>query len=175
MVSTKRSSERERAASGARRIRWRLPGMAGLLVGGLGMVVAATPAHAALPVCNATTGDITACCKITGPAKNVSGMYNFTGTVNATAGGDCIQIAAPGVELNLNNNSLEGSNPTAPVGIGIHVLATAPGALVNGGADLNPSASTIGSIASFATGIQNDAAKATFGFFSSHRVVATPL
>jgi hypothetical protein len=97
--------------------------MAGLLVGGLGMVVAATPAHAALPVCNATTGDITACCKITG------------------------------------------SNPTAPVGIGIHVLATAPGALVNGGADLNPSASTIGSIASFATGIQNDAAKATFGFF----------
>lgn len=130
--------------------------MAGLIarIGGAWLVAAvvAAPAHAALPIC---TASISACCQITKP-----GTYDFAGTVTASAGGDCIKVTVPGVILNLDNNFLEGSNKATPVGIGIHVLATAPRTIVNGGVDF--SAGTPVNIAYFATGIRNDAARASF-------------
>lgn len=55
--------------------------------------------------------------------------------------------------LNLNNFNMLGSNST---GVGIHVLSTATGAVINGGADL--SSLTPSNISTFLTGVRNDAA-----------------
>jgi Right handed beta helix region len=109
----------------------------------LAIIAGAVPALA-LPVCTASVG---ACCKITS-----ANTYNLTGTVTALASGDCIRITTPGVILNLNSFDMVGFNST---GAGIHVLSTATGAVVNGGADLG--SLTPSSISNFATGIRNDA------------------
>ncbi len=145
-----------RKSSPTRHGRARLLTPAALIgVAWLAAALVAASAHAALPVC---TASISACCQITTP-----GTYDFTGTVTASAGGDCIKVTVPGVVLNLDNNFLEGSNQSTPVGTGIHVLAAAPGTVVNGGVDFT--ATTPVNIAYFATGIQNDAAGATFEDF----------
>jgi Right handed beta helix region len=124
---------------------WRRP-LTAVIVAGAWLGVAASAY--ALPVCDAMTGDISACCRIT-----QAGNYQFTGTVTATAGGDCIRITVPGVTLDLNGHNLNGvSSAVPPVGTGIHVLARAPGAIVMDSQF----------ITGFATGIENDAAGAVF-------------
>ena len=95
-----------------------------VMFAGLALAMGAAPAQA-LPVC---TTSISACCRITS-----ANVYGLTGPVTAVAGGDCIQIIKPGVTLNLNNFNMIGFNSA---GVGIHVLSTATGAVINGGADL---------------------------------------
>lgn len=134
------------AESGSSRVasRHRRPAMLTAAIAVLSLVAGANSALA-LPVCTTT---INACCMITSV-----NTYNFTGTVTALAGGDCIQVTKPGVILNLDNFGMAGFSST---GTGIHVLAAATGTLVNGGADLT--SLTPSSISNFATGIRNDAA-----------------
>lgn len=111
---------------------------------------AAAPARA-LPVCDSVSGNITTCCRIT-----KAGVYQFTQNVSATKGGDCIRITVPGVALDLGGYGLQGVSATSPIGTGIHVLAAARGAIVTNAA----------SIEDFATGIENDAPKASFAWFT---------
>jgi hypothetical protein len=108
------------------------------------VIFAVTTSALALPVCTTSIG---VCCKITS-----ANTYNLTSTVTALTGGDCIQITMPGVILNLDNFDMVGFSSS---GTGIHVLSTATGAVVNGGADLT--SLTPSNISTFATGIRNDA------------------
>ena len=124
-------------------VRWRRV-MLTAVIPGLALIAGATSAPA-LPVC---TTSISACCRITS-----ANVYGLTGPVTAVAGGDCIQIIKPGVTLNLNNFNMLGSNSA---GVGIHVLSTATGAVINGGADLT--SLTPSNISNFLTGLRNDAA-----------------
>ncbi len=107
------------------------------------------PAHA-LSACNSTTKTIDACCKITKP-----GIYSVT-SVSALQpqGGDCIDVTVPGVFLGLANHDLQ-QQGTQGTGIGVHVLATAPGTIVDGAADINLASQ--GQIKGFKVGVQNDA------------------
>jgi hypothetical protein len=124
--------------------RWRMPAaMAALAMLAIGL--RATPAHA-LTAC--LSKSIAACCKINQP-----GIYNVTSSLQAP-GGDCIDITVPGVFLNLQNNPIAQLGPNG-TGIGIHVLSTAPGTIVNGGANIKLSSQ--GVIIDFQTGVQNDA------------------
>jgi hypothetical protein len=54
------------------------------------------------------------------------GVYQLTGPITATSGGDCITIAVPLVSLDLNGYTINGTGS----GIGIHVLAKASDALI---------------------------------------------
>jgi hypothetical protein len=115
----------------------------------------ATPTHA-LAAC--ATNSLAACCKINKP-----GLYSLASALNVT-GGDCIDITVPGVVLELGNHDLH--QHTQGSGIGIHVLATAPGTIVNGGADPNITDGSQGFIKGFKTGIQNDAPGSFMYLFS---------
>lgn len=135
--------ERKAPAERERRFGWR-PLLAVTIAGA--WLGAAASAYA-LPVCDATTGNISACCKITH-----STAYQFTQTVTATAGGDCIRITVPYVYLDLGVYHLDGVSSTSPVGTGIHVLPAARASIVVNGAGIEY----------FATGIRNGAAKGIF-------------
>lgn len=150
-----RASER-RGKLVARHGRWRFAAVA-VSIAAVAVGLRATPAHA-LSACLSTS--IGACCTIT-----KAGVYTVTSPMALEPlGGDCIDITVPGVVLNLTNHDIhqKGTNGT---GIGIHVLATAPGTIVNGGADINLSSQ--GVIKGFKTGIQNDAPGAFFYAFEA--------
>lgn len=93
----------------------------------------------ALPTCSAT---ISACCMIT-----KAGNYQVSSSLTSSAG-DCIDVTAPRVSLNLNNAQITGPGG----GIGVHILSTATKAIVIGGADF-PGAT----ISGFSTALQIDA------------------
>jgi hypothetical protein len=86
-----------------------------------------------------------------------------TANLQAT-GGDCIDISAPFVLLNLNNLKISQNVAGKGKGIGIHVLSTATGTSVNGGADFVGSP---GTIADFSVGVQNDAPRAAIFSFDA--------
>ena len=92
----------------------------------------------ALSTCPAA---ISACCTISKP-----GNYTVSGPLTSSDG-DCIDVTASRVTLNLNNANIAGAND----GIGIHLLSTATKAIVVGG---NSSGATI---SNFSTGLQTDA------------------
>lgn len=70
---------------------------------------------------------ITACGRIARP-----GYYKVDNALVAQADpGDCIQISAPNVSLNLNGYSVSGAN--AGVGVGVQVMPTAANAFIEGG------------------------------------------
>lgn len=70
---------------------------------------------------------ITACGRIARP-----GYYEVDNALVAQADpGDCIQISAPNVSLNLNGQSISGAN--AGVGAGVQVMPTAANAFIEGG------------------------------------------
>ncbi len=131
-----------------RRGRWRIVAVA-VSIAAVAVGLRATPAHA-LAAC--VGNSITACCTIT-----KAGVYNVTSSMALEpVGGDCIDITVPGVFLSLKNHDVhqQGANGT---GIGVHVLATAPGTIVDGGANITITDGSQGVIKGFKTGIQNDA------------------
>jgi hypothetical protein len=75
------------------------------------------------------------------------GVYQLTGPITATSGGDCITIAVPLVSLDLNGYTISGTGS----GIGIHVLAKASDALIITSVFTNNPL-----VSGFTTGIQFD-------------------
>jgi parallel beta-helix repeat protein len=92
----------------------------------------------ALSTCPAA---ISACCTISKPGK-----YTVSGPLTSS-GGDCIDVAASRVTLNLNDANITGTSN----GVGIHLLSTATKAIVVGGDG------TGATISKFSTGLQTDA------------------
>jgi hypothetical protein len=104
---------------------------------------APAPAHAM----NACANPISACpCAI-----RSAGDYVVSGPgLIAAPPGDCIRVNVPGVTLDLGSATIS-SSPSGAVSVGVHVLASATGAVVTG--TLN-SPATVGG---FTTGIEIDA------------------
>lgn len=109
----------------------------------------AVPARAAL---NACTNPIASCpCAIKSPGAYTIAQAGLA--VAAVPAGDCIRIAAPGVTLDLGSANITLPVGASPTSVGIHVMAGAASAVVEGAAA--PAAPAI--IQSFAIGIQADA------------------
>lgn len=89
---------------------------------------------------------IAVCCTIA-----ASGAYTLSN--NLSANGSCINVMVPNVNLNLAGFSITNIG-TKGTGIGIHVLSTAPSALIVGA---SPITGTTPLITKFNTGIQSDA------------------
>ena len=98
--------------------------------------------------CSGTS--ISACCTIT-----KAGTYQVmaSGGSLSSMSGDCIDVAAARVSLNLNEAQITGSGS----GVGVHVLSGATNAIVMGGAGSGAT------ITGFTTGLQTDA---SLGFFA---------
>ena len=105
-------------------------------------------ARATIDTC---TNPIVACpCAI-----RLAGNYSISGPgLIADPPGGCINVAVPGVTLDLANAIISSSPSRAP-GVGVHVLVKATGAVVMG--TLNAPATVTG----FATGIEIDASSVT--------------
>ena len=92
-------------------------------------VAAASNGHAACTAATTHTLSPAAC----GVVIATAGCYNITTSLVATSNtGDCIQITAPNVYLNLTGVSLSGTGG-ASTGNGIHVTSTGAGATIVGG------------------------------------------
>jgi len=88
-------------------------------------------------------------------AIRVAGSYSISGPgLIADPPGNCINVAAPGVTLDLANTIISSSPSSAP-SVGVHVLVNAKGAVVTG--TLNAPATVTG----FTTGIEIDAPSVT--------------
>jgi hypothetical protein len=120
------------------RMQRRMLGCAAALITG----VFATGMAWAIPSCP-TVGNITSCCN----ADQAGTIYTLGADLTRSNANDCIQISAPNVFFNMNSHSITGPLPAA-AGVGIHVLSTAPNAIVLGG----------GVVEDFTTGFQSDAA-----------------
>jgi hypothetical protein len=103
----------------------------------------------ALPSCPVSPSTITSCCV----ADQAGQTYSLGANISAT--GECIDISAPKILLQLNGFTITGPAQisgtiiTGGVGIGIHVLSTAP--------NLTIFSSSGGTVRQFATGFQSDA------------------
>ena len=106
------------------------------------------PARATINTC---TNPIAACpCAI-----RLAGNYSISGPgLIANPPGNCINVAVPGVTLDLANATISSSPSSAP-SVGVHVLVKATGAVVMG--TLNAPATVTG----FTTGIEIDAPSVT--------------